>query len=563
MKKLIGEKKYDITDKMLGKGAFGVVYLAVERKTKKEYAVKILKKVTIENSSKNMEYFAAEKKVMTEICHPNLLHCYDIEEDSNHYYLYLKYCRSGTLTDLIKASGPLSEMKATFFLLQLLHGFRELHQRKIMHRDLKPDNILLDNNLVVIGDFGLVKEGTVAMTNVGTPVSQAPEILLKRFSPGQGSYYVNRVDIWSLGVCYYYMLFGKFPWSISRIDELVKDVQTKSGYNLEFPVDRPVSSDTKNLLIRMIEKEPSKRISWDMIFVSQIFLEFIERAHKKDPDCSQLVASIDRRIWKDMAKPFLPYLHSDQSKSETAAQSSFPGEKPTGDSQDSYKPIRACIDDHYMLSESLLEFAKDARALVKNPDVMSSKKFRNYIVVSAVALASMAVVLLRSFQLKLDRKENFTTCDRSTWEKFLQSSYCRSIYTSICSHLQVFEYIVAFYVDKALGETSDLENEYDQLLTEIKNKRDASGVIALDRLDSVIKRMGILYPEKAMQRTDVGKELRRFIYCCSSGLEKYRSVEVMSQAKVETDWIVWRKQLNADTRATQLLNSLSTVPVNR
>ena len=543
-------KKYHISDQLLGKGSFGVVFLAKDKKTNKEFAVKILKKATVTASAKIIEYFNAEKKVMTEICHPNLLHCYDIEEDDTNYYLYLQYCRSGTLTNLIQNKRPLTENQATFFLLQLLHGFRELHQRKIMHRDLKPDNILLDGNLLVIGDFGLVKEGTIAMTNVGSPVTQAPEVLLKRFTPGESSYYLNRVDIWSLGVCYYYMLAGKYPWSIRKLNELMDDVQNKSGYNLEFPPELSISEEAKYLLIRMIEKEPSKRISWDMIFSSDVFFKFFSNLQANDQECCSLVASIDERTWANLSKLFKPVgLGTSINPTMQSVQ------QPKQESLDRFKPIRTCIDDHRMLSENLLEFAKEARNLIKHPEVVSHKLFKGYISLAAVALSALAVALLESFENYLLRGVNFTSCLQPTWEDFLASQYCKSIYESTSTYRQNFQVIVNFYIDKARYETEMLEADYEQMLSEISLERDNTGVIAVDRLDSLIKKMVKIYMDKSLSTTGLAKNLRHFFYCCSSGLQKYKSVVVRSGKSEETNWVVWKKQLTNDEKAKELIKS--------
>ncbi len=90
-----------------------------------------------------------------------------------------------------------------------MNGFRILHQNQIMHRDVKLANIFLNNDRVVIGDFGFAKRGKImAETILGTPITMAPEIINK-----QGKY-TSKADLWSIGICFYQLLFGKIPFAV-------------------------------------------------------------------------------------------------------------------------------------------------------------------------------------------------------------------------------------------------------------------------------------------------------------------------------------------------------------
>lgn len=96
-----------------------------------------------------------------------------------------------------------------------MNGFRALHEKKVMHRDVKLANIFLNDDVVVIGDFGFAKMGEVAYTNLGTPVTMAPEILLTN-----NAKYNSKADLWSIGVCFYNLLFGDIPFDANTYDEL-------------------------------------------------------------------------------------------------------------------------------------------------------------------------------------------------------------------------------------------------------------------------------------------------------------------------------------------------------
>lgn len=113
-----------------------------------------------------------------------------------------------------------------------MNGFRELHSHKIMHRDFKLANIFLNDDNIVIGDFGFAKSGEdMASTKLGSPITMAPELL----NATSGLRYTNKADLWSIGVCFYQMIFGKTPFEATDLEDLKNLVKTKSGANLFFP----------------------------------------------------------------------------------------------------------------------------------------------------------------------------------------------------------------------------------------------------------------------------------------------------------------------------------------
>lgn len=95
--------------------------------------------------------------VMSEINHPNVMHLYEFMETTHNYYLVIQYCNNGDLEGYMKKMGILGEDEAVYFLMQMMNGFRILHKNKIMHRDVKLANLFLQNDKIVIGDFGFAK----------------------------------------------------------------------------------------------------------------------------------------------------------------------------------------------------------------------------------------------------------------------------------------------------------------------------------------------------------------------------------------------------------------------
>lgn len=185
----------------LGKGQFGTVYKAKKADSTDVFAVKTVKKDSINQNSKLKSLFDTEINIMSKIKHPNILHLYEYLETGNNFYLVIDYCNNGDMESHLKKHQFLGEEESVYFLMQVMNGFRELHKHKIMHRDFKLANIFLNDDKLIIGDFGFAKLGVdMATTKLGSPITMAPEMLL---STGGKLTYTNKADLWSIGVCFF------------------------------------------------------------------------------------------------------------------------------------------------------------------------------------------------------------------------------------------------------------------------------------------------------------------------------------------------------------------------
>jgi serine/threonine-protein kinase ULK/ATG1 len=146
-----------------------------------------------------------EIKVLKTCDNRNIIKLYDIKKTANNFYLIIEYCNEGDLMALLKKKKTLSEEEAIEFFVQMLNAFKTLVRNKIMHRDFKLANILMHDGEIKIADFGFSKllgnNEEFTETMLGSPLNMAPEVL-------GGRKYDTKADIWSLGTCFYELLFG-------------------------------------------------------------------------------------------------------------------------------------------------------------------------------------------------------------------------------------------------------------------------------------------------------------------------------------------------------------------
>ena len=148
--------------------------------------------------------------------HPNIMKLYDVKKSSENLYLIVEHCNNGNLERFIKKNnGRLSEYQTLSIIKDIVSGFKSIYKSNIVHRDLKPANILINDGIYKISDFGFSKviesqlsmEDPILTSYVGSPYYMSPQIL------SRDQTYSSKADIWSLGVMFYEMLYGKAPWN--------------------------------------------------------------------------------------------------------------------------------------------------------------------------------------------------------------------------------------------------------------------------------------------------------------------------------------------------------------
>ncbi|PZC82868.1 hypothetical protein B5X24_HaOG209311 [Helicoverpa armigera] len=202
--------------KTIGKGNFAKVKLAKHVPTGKEVAIKIIDKTQLNPGS--LQKLFREVRIMKMLDHPNIVKLFQVIETEKTLYLVMEYASGGEVFDYLVLHGRMKEKEARAKFRQIVSAVQYCHQKRIIHRDLKAENLLLDGEMnIKIADFGFSNEftpGAKLDTFCGSPPYAAPELF-------QGKKYDGpEVDVWSLGVILYTLVSGSLPFDGSTLREL-------------------------------------------------------------------------------------------------------------------------------------------------------------------------------------------------------------------------------------------------------------------------------------------------------------------------------------------------------
>ncbi|XP_038946563.1 RAC-gamma serine/threonine-protein kinase isoform X7 [Rattus norvegicus] len=238
--------------KLLGKGTFGKVILVREKASGKYYAMKILKKEVI-IAKDEVAHTLTESRVLKNTRHPFLTSLKYSFQTKDRLCFVMEYVNGGELFFHLSRERVFSEDRTRFYGAEIVSALDYLHSGKIVYRDLKLENLMLDKDgHIKITDFGLCKEGitdaATMKTFCGTPEYLAPEVL-------EDNDYGRAVDWWGLGVVMYEMMCGRLPFYNQDHEKLFELILME---DIKFP--RTLSSDAKSLLSGLLIKDPNKRL---------------------------------------------------------------------------------------------------------------------------------------------------------------------------------------------------------------------------------------------------------------------------------------------------------------
>mmetsp|Transcript_54039 Transcript_54039/g.136994 ORF Transcript_54039/g.136994 Transcript_54039/m.136994 type:complete len:329 (+) Transcript_54039:62-1048(+) len=238
--------------KVLGKGSYGKVMLVKHNTTGEVYAMKMLRKENVIKRNQ-VEHTKTERSVLEAVSHPFIVILFYAFQTPKKLYMVMEFCNGGELFYHLSRAGRFSEGRTRFYAAETTSAIAYLHSLRIIYRDLKPENLLLDcDGHVKVTDFGLSKEGIMdnisAKTMCGTPEYLAPEIVEKK-GHGRG------VDWYSVGALTYEMLTGLPPFYTKDRAKLFERI--RSG-ELAYP--SYITPLSRSLLTGLLERDPEKRL---------------------------------------------------------------------------------------------------------------------------------------------------------------------------------------------------------------------------------------------------------------------------------------------------------------
>jgi len=338
--------------KSVGKGSFGEVFLTSRKGTDQMYAVKKVSKSLV-LQEKVKKYFNNEIYILKQVNHPNIIKLYEIKQTLNNFYLVFDLCNGGGLSNCLEKymkqnKKPFTQEIAQSIIRQLVSGLQYLHNNKILHRDLKLDNVLLHfnseedkNNFnllkaqVKIIDFGFARyleNDSLAQSVLGSPINMDPQILAKmrKIDNNQSFGYDQKADIWSLGTICYEMLIGVPPFDATSYEELVSKIQ-KGNYKI--PKNLKLSKEAISFINGMLKYNPEQRLSIDQLanhnFLIKNVKDFKEidltKAAKVDQK-SDLVFNAKESVW-DIFESSIKDLDGVSSNDLSKNQQSYNGPK--------------------------------------------------------------------------------------------------------------------------------------------------------------------------------------------------------------------------------------------
>ena len=264
--------RYEIIKK-IGDGGMAFVYKAKDILLNRIVAVKVLRPEFVDDDE-FLGKFKREAEAVASLSHPNIVNVYDVGEDGKVHYIVMEYIDGQNLKEIIKNEGTLDEYTALDITKQIAMALSAAHKKGIIHRDIKPHNILISNEgrVVKVADFGIAKAvSNSTMTNIGSIIGS-----VHYFSPEQakGKFVSNNADLYSLGIVLYEMIIGKVPFrGDSPISIALQHINDEIEFTSEEQINIPQS-------VRTIIKKLTEKSSIDRYQSAEEVIEDIEYREK-------------------------------------------------------------------------------------------------------------------------------------------------------------------------------------------------------------------------------------------------------------------------------------------
>lgn len=287
---------------LLGVGAMGWVYLAKHRMLHRSCALKILSPQLVINDPQFVQRFLNEGRSAASLVHPNIVTVHAIGEANGFYFLEMEFVAGRPLRALIEEEGPLSAERATALALRMAEGLAFAHKSDILHRDLKPDNVLLTHQRVPkIVDFGLARRilidgmGSTGQDFVGTPAYMAPELY-------QGQTATPASDVFALGVTYFQMLTGRCPFPGDNLPKLKDQILHDPLPSLR-ECSPQIPLEVAECLHQLLAKAPENR-PWSGVEAAQLLQAVLGQSEDLESLVRQAFRDHPEVDWKQQGNRF-------------------------------------------------------------------------------------------------------------------------------------------------------------------------------------------------------------------------------------------------------------------
>ena len=344
--------EYTLTQ-FLGKGTFGEVYLTKKQNSDFLFATKRMSKELVDDP-KYTKYFNNEITILRKLYHKNIIRLEALKKTTHHYYVIMEYCNGGTLTECLEKykniyHKPFTEEIVQYIMRQIVSAINYIHSLRIIHRDLKLDNILVkfENesdktklNLlkaeIKIIDFGFAAykdQKGLLQTAIGSPMNMDP-LILKKFNPDGTTNkelgYDEKADIWSLGTLCYQMLIGSCAFDAYNMKELVSKIEEGT-----YKVPTNLSKEVVSFLNGMLQYNPEKRLSANDLIKHAFLIKNISDFTRID------INQISKKVYggelkiniKENNTIWSIFNEDDEKKLNNIPIDLFPSETPISESQ--------------------------------------------------------------------------------------------------------------------------------------------------------------------------------------------------------------------------------------